>query len=102
MKIKILKGLFCFVPTVIGVLQWNKLPDHLAIHFGMYGVDTFESKFFVVFIAPLIFFFIHTVYILILEKFPDWLGNLKKKNYSYMIPIVSLVFFFLAVISSRI
>lgn len=100
MKIKILKGLFCFIPTIIGVLLWNKLPNRLAIHFGIYGADTFGSRLFVVFFAPFIFFLIHTVYILILEKFPEWLSHSKKKNYSYMIPIVSVVFFLLSIINS--
>lgn len=100
MKIKILKGLFCFIPTIIGVLLWNELPSRLAIHFGMYGVNAFGSKFFVVFIAPFLLFLVHTVYILILEKFPDWLNHSKKKSYSYMIPIVSLVFFLLSIMNS--
>lgn len=102
MKVKILKGLFCFIPTIIGVLLWNKLPNRLAIHFEMYGANSFGSRFFVVFVAPFIFFLIHTIYISILEKFPDWLNHSKKKNYSYMILIGSSVFFLLSIINSRI
>lgn len=49
-----------------------------------------------------VFFIIHMIAVIVEKKYPDWLGcrQSKKAMLNYGIPIMSLVFFLIAVINS--
>lgn len=102
MRRKITKGLLCFIPTIIGSITWNNLPNEMPTHFGLFGTaDRFSSKFSVVFIEPTVFFIIHIIAIVVIEKHPDWLGYHHSKTwFNYFIPILSFVTFFISAINS--
>ncbi len=53
-KMILLTSLLVFIPTIIGLILWNKLPEELPVHFNAAGeIDNWESKTFVVFFMPL-------------------------------------------------
>jgi hypothetical protein len=64
--------------------------------------DGFSSKFFVIFITPAIFFIIHIIAVIVEEKHPDWIGfsHSKKTRFNYLLPVISSVFFLIAIINS--
>ena len=52
-KILFITCLVCFVPVILGVALWSRLPDTMAIHFDINNKpDNFASKGFVVFGLP--------------------------------------------------
>jgi len=102
MQKNMLKSLICFIPSVLGLLIWNYLPDKLAIHFGMFGVDGYESKIVVIFIFPLLFFILNILYNFILIKQPNWLTPIYNSKYFniYLFPILSLFVFLISISNS--
>ena len=59
-KMIFLTSLLIFIPTIVGLILWNKLPEELPIHFNAAGeVDRMESKSVVVFLFPLFLLAIH-------------------------------------------
>ena len=61
-KIIFLTSLITFVPMLVGLLFWSRLPEELPIHFNSAGeVDNYGSKAFVVFFLPLFLFAVHLI-----------------------------------------
>lgn len=51
----IISSLVIFLPTIIGLIMWDKLPDTMVTHWGMDGTaDGFSPKIIVITIAPLL------------------------------------------------
>lgn len=76
-KMIFLTSLIIFVPMIVGLIFWNKLPEELPVHFNAYGeADNWESKAFVVFFFPLFLFAMH-----LLTSFIT-LADPKKQNIS--------------------
>lgn len=54
-KTFILSEILCFLPVIIGIILYSKLPDKMAIHFdNSNSPDSYASKAFVVFCIPLL------------------------------------------------
>jgi len=102
MQKNMIKSLICFVPTIWGLLIWNYLPDSLAVHFGMFGVDRYESKLIVIFIIPFMFYILNMIYLYITIKYPDWLTPTFKSIYlkKYLFPLLSLIVFLVSISNS--
>lgn len=59
-KMIFLTSLLVFIPTIVGLILWNQLPDKLPVHFNAAGeIDRWESKAFVVFFLPLFLWVMH-------------------------------------------
>lgn len=59
-KMILLTSLLIFIPMVLGLIFWNKLPKELPIHFNSAGeIDNHGSKAFVVFFIPLFLWAMH-------------------------------------------
>lgn len=95
-------GLICFFPTILGLVFWNYLPDKLAIHFGMFGIDRYESKIIVIFLVPLMLYFLNLVYLSITIYHPEWLTPAFKSKQlkKYLFPILSLIVFLISISNS--
>ena len=51
----IISSLVIFLPTIIGLIMWDKLPDTMVTHWGMDGTaDGFSPKIIAITIAPLL------------------------------------------------
>lgn len=61
-KMIFLTSLIIFVPMIVGLLFWNRLPEELPIHFNSAGeIDNYGSKAFVVFFFPLFLLACHLI-----------------------------------------
>ncbi len=94
-KLKLIAAsIVTMLPSLIGVLMWNKLPDTLAIHWGVDGnADGFGSKALAVFLVPLILLALFWVCVLITSKDPQN-KNQNKKVFSmvlWIVPVISCV-----------
>lgn len=93
-KVKFIVTTFVnLLPTLIGVILWEKLPDTLAIHFGAdNSANGWGSKMFTVFGMPLIITALHILCITVTALDPRK-NNIGKRliGMSYwIIPIISL------------
>lgn len=53
----IIASVINFIPTILGLIFWNKLPEVFPIHWGFDGdADSFGGKVFFVFLMPLIMY----------------------------------------------
>ena len=82
------------IPILAGVILWEKLPDQLAIHWGVNGeADGFAGKAFVIFVMPLILLGLH--WLCITATMLDPKNKYQNKKISgivyWLIPILSLV-----------
>lgn len=84
-------GLLCFVPSVILLLFYDSIPNEIATHFNFYGqADILSNQWYIILIVPLLGFIGHIVYMIILEKKPDWIGRKGPGKYSYIyVPILT-------------
>lgn len=84
-------GLLCFVPSVILLLFYDSIPNEIATHFNFYGqADILSNQWHIILIVPLLGFIGHIVYMIILEKKPDWIGRKGPGKYSYIyVPILT-------------
>ncbi len=91
-KIKlILASALTMLPSIIGIIFWNKLPATLAIHWGVNGnADGFGSKAMAVFLLPLILLALFWLCVLITAKDPQNNGQ-NKKVFSMVIWIVPVI-----------
>ncbi len=96
-KIIFLTSLLIFIPMIIGLILWNRLPEELPVHFNFAGeADNWESKSFVVFFFPLFLWIVH-----LLVGFIT-LADPKKQNISdklfllalFIVPSVSILICF--------
>ena len=90
----IISSLLIFVPTLIGLLLWDKLPDQIPTHFNINNeVDRYGSKAFAVFVLPLILFAFHCLMLFITSTDPKR-KNINKQNIDiilWIIPCLSIL-----------
>lgn len=73
----VLSSVAIFLPAVVGIILWDKLPDTMATHWNAAGEsDGFSAKAFAVLGLPLIIFALHWLCVFFTEKDP------KNKNQS--------------------
>lgn len=59
-KMLFLTSLIIFIPMIVGLVLWNKLPEEIPVHFNTDGEpDNWESKSFAVFFIPLFLWVVH-------------------------------------------
>ena len=59
-KAILLTSLLTFIPMIVGLILWNKLPEELPVHFDIAGnADQYGSKAFVVLGIPLVLWALH-------------------------------------------
>ena len=92
-KILIITTLMCIVPIIFGVILYNRLPEQMAVHFGLNNEpNSFASKEFALFGIPLLM----TVLQIICCISSDCMEQ-KKQNkkyitvYKWIIPIIGMV-----------
>ena len=92
-KAILLTSLLVFIPIIIGLVLWNRLPEEMPVHFNAAGEpDNWQSKSFAVFFLPLFLWVVH-----LLTGFIT-LADPKKQNISdkvfmlmlYIIPATSI------------
>ena len=71
-KLKLIfSSILIFLPSVVGLLLWNRLPESMTTHWGADGnADGFSGKAFAVFGMPLILLAIHWLCIFFTTKDP--------------------------------
>ncbi len=81
------------LPVLIGIECWNRLPDRMALHFGVDGTPNgWGPKAFVVFGLPAIMAILHLLCIFIVSVDPKN-KNITKRVFSvvlWIVPVVSL------------
>lgn len=96
----IITSLVILLPTILGLIFWDKLPESMPRHWGINGnADAYSGKGFTVFVLPLMMLAFHWTAILITAA--------DKKNQAqnskvftmvlWMIPVMNLALFFMAV-----
>ena len=76
-KAILLTSLLTFIPILVGLILWNKLPEEIPVHFNALGEpDNYKSKAFAVFFLPLFLWAIHLLTGVII------LADPKKQNIS--------------------
>lgn len=94
LKTIIFTSLLVLVPTVVGLILWDKLPAEIPTHFGFNNEpDGYSSKAFAVFGIPLMMLAMHIVCIFATNLDPKKKG-LNDKVFTlvlYIIPAVSLM-----------
>jgi len=61
----IITSVICLLPMVYGLVNWNKLPDQMAYHFGIDGQpDSFGPKWMDVILLPVVILIVHLFVIL--------------------------------------
>lgn len=97
-KMILLTSLLIFIPMLIGLLLWNKLPEELPIHFNSAGeIDNWESKEFVIFFIPLFLWAMHLLAGFISLADPKK-QNISDKMFLLVLFIVPSVAIFMCVI----
>lgn len=86
-------GFLCFVPTVLLLLFWDFLPEKVATHFNFYGnADIYSSGWYVILLVPFLGFVCHTVYMIIIDKKPDWINKTGRRKYAFLyFPILTWI-----------
>lgn len=103
MKKKVVFGLTCYLPTLISIFIWNKLPEKIPTHFGFSGTpNIFSSKVFAFVIIPTLFYFLHILIVYVYSKHKEWVGGINSTGiYQYaMMPFISIIFFIIMVINA--
>jgi len=91
----IISCLLIFVPTLIGILLWNKLPEQIPTHFNLNNeADKYSSKAFAVFLIPLILFAFHCLMLFITSTDPKR-KNINKQNVDIILWIIPSLSIFL-------
>ena len=102
-KTLIITVLVCFIPIVIGVIFYNKMPDEMAMHFGMNNKpDVYASKNFVLFLIPVIMILLQVFCCVISD-----INGAKKKNspkvigiVKWIVPVLSIVIYITMIVYS--
>ena len=72
----IFSSIVIFLPTVLGIVFWEKLPERIATHWGLNGEpDGFSSRPVAVFIIPLVLLLVHWACIFFTSKDPKNKGQ---------------------------
>ncbi|MBE6671136.1 MAG: DUF1648 domain-containing protein [Ruminococcaceae bacterium] len=75
----IISSILIFLPSVAGVILWDRLPEIMTTHWGADGnADGFASKALAVFVMPLILLALHWICIFITVKDPKNKGQNNK------------------------
>ncbi len=92
-KIKVLiSTLIILSPIAVGLILWNKLPETMAIHWGISGeADNFAGKGFAVFAMPVLMAALHWVCLIV--------SSLDKSNKNQNKKIVGIVFWIIPIIT---
>lgn len=84
-KAILLTSLLTFIPIIVGLILWNKLPEEIPVHFNALGEpDNYESKAFAVFFLPLFLWVVHLLTGFII------LADPKKQNISDKVFMLTL------------
>ena len=84
-RLWIITSLVCMLPSIYGVIVWDKLPDKVPTHWNMEGVvDGYSSKAFAVFGLPLIIVALNTIVNIALGTDP------KKENHADKLKFLGL------------
>ena len=84
-RLWIITSLACMLPSIYGVIVWDKLPDKVPTHWNMEGVvDGYSSKAFAVFGLPLIIVVLNTLVNIALGTDP------KKENHADKLKFLGL------------
>lgn len=93
-KTLILTSIITVLPVIAGIVLWNKLPDSMAIHFGVDNkADGFGSKIFAVFGLPIFLLMMQIFCAVVISKDPRK-QNISNKLYTlvlWIIPLVSII-----------
>lgn len=88
----LISSIIILLPTVIGLILWNKLPDKIPVHFGIDGkVDGWAEKTSAVFEIPLIILATHWITVVI--------TNFDAKNKNQTPKALNLIFWIMPCIS---
>ena len=88
----IISSIVILLPTVFGLIMWNKLPDTFATHWGVDGqADGFSRKAFAVFFIPAL--------LLVMQLFCVWITDRTNRGNEQSPKVMNLVFCIMPVIS---
>ena len=99
----IISTLCCFIPTILCLFIYDKLPNELPVHFGANGsADGFVSKQIFVYVMPFAYALLNIFLNVFLNNDP------KRKNSSkviftiskWLVPILTVLFSFISILSS--
>lgn len=90
----LITSLITLVPMFVGCILWNKLPDSIAIHFGLDNeANGWSSKPVAVFVIPIVMVALHLICLAVTSVDPKY-KNIGKKPIEiafWIIPVISLV-----------
>ena len=93
-KTLILTSIITLLPILAGMILWNKLPNTMAIHFGLCNdANMFSSKIVGVIGLPLILLIIHLFSAFVTAKTPRK-QNISEKMYMlvlWLVPCISII-----------
>ena len=93
-KTLIIASIVTLLPVLIGIVLWNRLPDRMAIHFGINNeADGYSSKAVAVFWLPLFLLAVEWFGAFVMANDPKK-QNISSKQFSFslwIVPVVSLV-----------
>lgn len=90
-KTLILTSIITLLPILAGMILWNKLPNTMAIHFGLCNdANMFSSKIVGVIGLPLILLIIHLFSAFVTAKTPRK-QNISEKMYMFVLWIVPCI-----------
>lgn len=70
-RLIITTAFLCLIPTLIGILLWNRLPDRIPVHWNFQGqVDGYASKPIAVLVFPALIMIVHLVMAFITSQDP--------------------------------
>ena len=93
----IISYLLLFVPIILGIIFYAKMPEQLPVHFGPTGeADSYASKLVAIIGFPLLFFVVQTIVVFVTAADPKH-KNINDNVYSillFLCPAISLFFTF--------
>lgn len=97
-KTLILTSIIILLPIISGIILWDKLPDTMAIHFGVDNeANGFSSKFFAVIGLPVVLLAIHLFSAIVTAKDPRK-QNISDKMYNLVLWIAPCISLFVGVL----
>lgn len=94
-KTLIISTILCIIPLILSIIFYDKIPEKIPSHFDINGnVDSYQSKFFICILLPIIFCIGNLFLNILLNNDP------KKENHNkklltickFIIPSISLIF----------
>lgn len=93
-KFFLLSSLLCFLPIIISLFFYNKLPEEIPTHWNFAGeIDDYSPKVFALLVLPISMFLVDFITKFILLNSPKREGYPKKllSLYKYFVPVLLLV-----------